>query len=255
EAAEIITGFLLRSEVRHAVNMVPISASQMAEARLHLDLGRRLGLLAAQLNRSGGVRAVRLVYRGEAATKPTKLVTAAFAAGLLETALDEHVNIVNAELLARERGIELTESSSTEAGDFATLIAATLVTGDGELTVAGTTFGHEYLRLVRLGEFHLDAYLDGLLLIYRHRDRPGLIGFIGRICGEHNINIADMSLGRETNRPGGNSVAVLNLDDEPSAEALAEIASHPDVTGVQLVKLPAHGTPLPWLVAPAAKND
>jgi D-3-phosphoglycerate dehydrogenase len=253
EAAELITGFLLRNEVRHAVNMAPISAAEMQDMRLYLDLAHRLGLLAAQLNRAQGVRAARLQYRGEVAGKKTRLVTAAFAAGLLEAALAEHVNIVNAEMLARERGVEITESSSSEAGDFSTMIAATIETGAGELVVAGTTFGHEFLRLVRLGPFHLDAYLDGLLLIYRHLDRPGLIGYVGTVLGRHGVNIADMSLGRERNAPGGNSVAVLNLDNEPTPAALAEIAEHADVTGVELVKLPPAGAPLPWLVSRPAR--
>jgi D-3-phosphoglycerate dehydrogenase / 2-oxoglutarate reductase len=248
EAAEILSGFFLRNEVRHAVNMAPISAKEMQDVERHLDLARRLGLLLAQQNHAGGLRAARIYYRGEAAAKKTKLMTASFAAGLLEAALENQANIVNAEMLARERGIEITESSSTEAGNFSTLITAVLVTEQGELTASATTFGHEFLRLVRLGNFHLDAYLDGLLLIYRHRDVPGLIGYIGTILGKHKVNIAHMALGREGNEPGGDSIAVLNLDNVPTAETLEELAKHPDVQGVELVRLPPAGAPLPWLV-------
>jgi D-3-phosphoglycerate dehydrogenase / 2-oxoglutarate reductase len=248
EAAEILAGFFLRNEVRHAVNMAPISAKEMQDVARHLDLARRLGLLLAQQNRSGGLREARIHYRGEAAAKKTKLMTASFATGLLETALEDQANIVNAELLAKERGIEITELTSTEAGNFSTLITATIVTEQGELTASGTTFGHEFLRLVRLGNFHLDAYLDGLMLIYRHRDVPGLIGFIGTILGKHKVNIAHMALGREGNEPGGDSIAVLNLDNAPTPETLAELGKHPDVQGVELVRLPPAGAPLPWLV-------
>jgi D-3-phosphoglycerate dehydrogenase len=187
------------------------------------------------------------LYRGEAATKNTRLITASFAAGLLECALAENVNIVNAEMLAKERGIRITESSSSEVGDFSTMIRATSETDAGELTASGTIFGKQFLRLVRLGPFGLDAYLDGHLLIYRHRDVPGLIGFIGTVFGKHRVNIAHMALGREKSEPGGDAVAVLNLDNEPSPEALAEIRGHPEVTGVELVKLPPAGEPLPWL--------
>ena len=133
EAAEILAGFFLRNEVRHAVNMAPISAKEMQDVERHLDLARRLGLLLAQQNRSGGLRAARIHYRGEAAAKKTKLMTASFAAGLLESALEDQANIVNAELLAEERGIEITESASTEGGNFSTLITATVVTEQGEL--------------------------------------------------------------------------------------------------------------------------
>jgi D-3-phosphoglycerate dehydrogenase / 2-oxoglutarate reductase len=248
EAAEILSGFFLRNEVRHAVNMAPISAKEMQDVERHLDLARRLGLLLAQQNKSSGVRSARIQYRGEAAAKKTKLMTASFAAGLLEAALEEQANIVNAEMLARERGIEIVESASNESGNFSTLITASITTEKGELTASGTTFGHEFLRLVRLGNFHLDAYLDGLMLIYRHRDVPGLIGFIGTILGKHKVNIAHMALGRESTEPGGDSIAVLNLDNAPSAETLDELAKHAEVQGVELVRLPPAGAPLPWLV-------
>jgi D-3-phosphoglycerate dehydrogenase len=87
-----------------------------------------------------------------------------------------------------------------------------------------------------------------MLLIYRHRDRPGQIGFIGTVFGRHNVNIAHMALGRERNEPGGDSVAVLNLDNEPPPEALAEVRQHADVMCVDVVKLPPAGASLPWLV-------
>lgn len=248
EAAEIITGFLLRNEVRHAVNMAPITGAEMEDLKMYLDLSRRLGMLLAQLNKSGGVKSAQVQFRGEAATKKTRLLTASFTAGLLESALAENVNIVNAELLARDRGIEISESSSSEVGNFSTVISATVLTDSGELTAAGTMFGQQFLRLVRLGPFQMDAYLDGLLLLYHHRDVPGLIGFIGTVMGKHDVNIAHMALGRENNEPGGDSVAVLNLDNEPSVEALEEVLSYPEVTGVELIKLPPSGAPLPWLV-------
>lgn len=248
EAAEIIVGFLTRNEVRHAVNMAPISAAEMVDMQIYLDLGLRLGLLLAQLNRNAGVRGAKLQFRGDAATKKTKLIASAFAAGLLSAALTEDANIVNAELLARERGIEINEEVSSEVGDFSTLVSATLITDQGEITAAGTVFGKQFLRLVRLDQFHLDAYLDGLLLLYRHIDRPGVIGHIGTICGRHNVNIAQMALGRRGEKPGGESIAVLHLDNEPSTEALAELNQHQAVTAVHLVRLPKAGAPLPWLV-------
>jgi len=247
EAAEIISGFLLNNEIRYALNLAPISGKEMEEIRTYLDIGRRLGLLLAQHPQAGGFKSARIHYRGEVAAKNTKLITASFASGLLEAALDENVNIVNAEIMAKERGIEITESCSSEVGDFATLIQATVVTEHGEPTAAGTVFGKEFLRLVRLGTFSLDAYLDGLMLIFRHRDVPGLIGFIGTVFGKHGVNIAHMSLGREKAEQGGEAVAVLNLDNAPSPEVIDEVRANPDVKSVDLVRLPPAGAPLPWI--------
>lgn len=246
EAAEIMSGFLTRNEVRHAVNMAPVSGAEMADNQIYLDLGLRLGLLMAQVTKGTGVRSVKLMFRGEAANKKTKLIGSSFAAGLLMDAVDG-VNIVNAEMLAKERGIEITESLSTEVGDFSSLVSATVVTDQGEFTAAGTVFGKQFLRLVRFDKFHLDAYLDGLLLAYRHIDKPGVIGFIGSVCGKNNVNIAHMALGREKAEPGGDALAVLNLDNEPSAEVLKEMAANGAVTSVQLIRLPKAGEPLPWL--------
>ena len=250
EAAEIMANFLKTGEIRHAVNMVPVSGAEMAEVRPYLDLGYRLGALLSQITGGAGVNGVRLDFRGDAAKKKTGLVTGAFAAGLLADAVED-VNLVNAAAVARDRGITLEESKSESAGDFSTSVRATVTTDAGDRAAAGTLFGQGYLRLIRLDGFHLDAFLDGTLLIYRHRDVPGLIGFIGTLLGREGVNIADMSLGRGGDEPGGDSVAVLHLDSAPSDAALKEIADHEHVTGVRVVKLPPRGAALPGVLAGA----
>lgn len=249
EAAEIVCGYLLRNEIRHAVNMAPVSAAEMHDLKHYLNLCYRLGLLSAQMIRGQGLKAAEVIFRGDAAHKKTRLLTSSFTAGLLEAALDETVNIINATSVAQSRGIPIRESSSGDCENFSSMISVVLTTDQGRFEASGTIFGNQFLRLVRLDEFHFEAYLDGLLLIYRHRDVPGLIGYIGTIFGQHQVNIAHMALGRKQDRPGGASVAVLNLDNEPSAEALEQVQQHQEVTGVQLVRLPLAGAGLPWLTA------
>jgi len=244
EAAELVAAFLTKNEVRCSVNMVSISAQEMEGLRPYLDLGYRLGLMLSQLARGSNVQGVNLQYKGDVAGRPTKLITSAFVTGLMGSAVDQ-INIVNAEMIARDKGLAVTTSSVSESGPFSTLISATVMTDKGEQCASGTTFGNEFLRLVRLNNFPMDAYLDGLLLIYRHKDVPGLIGSIGTVLGKHKVNISSMALGREKNQPGGNAVAILNLDNEPSAAALEEVSKHPDVTGVQLVKLPGLNESIP----------
>jgi D-3-phosphoglycerate dehydrogenase len=246
EAAEIIAAFFSRNEVRHAVNMAAISAKEVEGLKPFLDLGYRLGLFLAQMTRGSAITAAQITYQGEAATRPTKLITNAFTAGLLQDALED-VNIVNAELMARERGIEISETKSTISSDFASIVSITLKTSDGERQAAGTIFGNEFLRLVRLDNYQMDAFLDGLMLVYQHRDVPGLIGAIGTTFGKHAVNISRMALGRERQTPGGKSIAILNLDNEPSEAAIKEVTAHPEVTAVKIVKLPPAGAPLPWL--------
>ena len=247
EAAEIISDYLVNNEIRYAVNMAPVSGAEMDDLKHYLDLTYRLGLLASQMIKGQALKSAEIDFRGEAAEKKTRLLTSAFSVGLLEAALDANVNIINATSLAKSRGIQISETASGNSENFASMISIKLVTDQGEFEAAGTIFGRQFLRLVKLGPFCFEAFLDGLLLVYRHRDVPGLIGYIGTICGKNEVNIANMALGRQANHPGGDSVAVLNLDNELSAQALAEVLAHPEVTGVELVRLPTAGAGLPWM--------
>jgi D-3-phosphoglycerate dehydrogenase len=243
EAAQLLIDYLTKGVVGFAVNMAAVDRAEMEELRLYVDLARRLGLLHAQMCQ-GTIRRAELHYRGDVARRPTRLITAAFAAGLLETRLDQNVNVVNAPLLAAERGIEIVETASSQKGDFSTMLKADVTTDKKTYTAAGTLFGNQYLRLVQLGPYHLDAYIDGVMLLFTHRDLPGLIGYIGTIFGKHRVNIAQMTVGRQV--PGGEAIAVLNLDAPPPEEALKEVRSHPQISSVSVVKLPPPGEMPPW---------
>ncbi len=242
EAAQLISDYLLRGAVGFAVNMPPVDRAEMQEMRLYVDMARRLGLMVGQLAQ-GTIQKAELTFRGDAARRPTRLITAAFAAGMLETRL-ENVNIVNAPVLAQERGIEIVARTSSQKGDFSTLVKVDLHTDRQVHTVAGTLFGNQYLRLVQFGSYHLDAYMDGVMLLFTHRDVPGLIGFIGTIFGKHGVNIAQMTVGRQ--QPGGEAIAVLNLDSPPPEEALREVRTHEKISHATLVKLPPAGQLPPW---------
>jgi D-3-phosphoglycerate dehydrogenase len=243
EAAQLLIDYLTRGVVQFAVNMAAVDRTELEELRLYVDMARRLGLLHAQMCQ-GAIRRAELSYRGEVARRSTRLVTAAFAAGLLEYRLAQNVNIVNAELLARERGIDLIEQSSPKKGDFSTLIRAEVLTEKKSYTAAGTLFGNQFLRLVQLGPYHLDTFMDGVMLIFTHRDVPGLIGYIGTIFGKHQVNIAQMTVGRQV--PGGEAIAVLNLDSQPPDEAIKEVCSHPQISSASVVKLPVAGQMPAW---------
>jgi D-3-phosphoglycerate dehydrogenase len=243
EAAQLLIDYLHKGIVQFAVNMAAVDRTELEELRLYVDLARRLGLLHAQMCQ-GVIRRAELSYRGEVARRGTRLITAAFAAGLLEFHLDQHVNIVNAELLARERGIEIVEQISPKKGDFGTLLRAEVTSDKKTYTAAGTLFGNQFLRLVQLGPYGLDTFLDGVLLLFSHHDVPGLIGFIGTIFGKHQVNIAQMTVGRQ--KPGGEAIAVLNLDQLPPEEAIEEVRKHPRISSVQVVRLPPPGEMPAW---------
>jgi D-3-phosphoglycerate dehydrogenase len=246
EAAELLIDYFTTGAIKQSVNMSPLDPKTLESLRGYLNVAYRLGRLLAQVDHCAPTMC-RMSYKGEVAKKDTRLLSAAFAAGLLEHAMAHGVNIVNAEVLLRERGIELVEQRSVEIGDFSSLITAEVISEEKTSTAAGALFGNNMPRLVQKAGCRLESYLDGTLLIFNHRDMPGVIGKVGSIFGSYQINIAQMSVGRATNRPGGEAVGILALDSVPPAEALAEIVAVPHVTRACVVKLPPAGEMPPWL--------
>jgi D-3-phosphoglycerate dehydrogenase / 2-oxoglutarate reductase len=244
EGVGLLVDFLTTGAIRHAVNMSPLDPQTRESMRGYLDVAHRLGLLLAQLVR-GVPKRCEIHYRGDVAGKNTKLLSAAFACGLLESALVEDVNIVNAEVLLRERGIELVEQSQQDKGAFSSVISAS-VRGDGEMRRAvGTLLGNDMPRLVKIDAHRLEAYLDGVLLIFTHTDVPGIIGRVGTIFGEHGVNIAQMAVGRSA--PGGAATGVLNLDARPPAAALEAMRASPNIKSAMVISLPPAGKLPAWL--------
>ncbi|HEX2475918.1 MAG TPA: phosphoglycerate dehydrogenase [Lacipirellulaceae bacterium] len=244
EAVELLVAYLTTGAIRHAVNVASLDPKTLASLRGYLDVAYRLGILLRSLE-PGGLKSCRLLYRGEIADKETKVLTAVFAAGLLKGALDQEVNLVNAELLLRQRGIKLAEESRSEMGSFRSSMSVEVTTDQAQHRATGTIFGQHMPRLVALDDFRLEAYLDGYLLVFRHRDVPGIIGGVGTIFGRHGVNIAQMAVGRAA--PGGEAVGVLNLDSQPSPDALAEVRQLPAITSATVVHLPAAGHLPHWL--------
>ena len=244
EAANLLVDYLTRGVVQCAVNMAAVNRAEMDEMRPFVDLARRLGLFQAQTAK-GTIRKATLQFRGDLAKKNTKLLAAVFTAGLLEKHMADSVNVVNAPVLAREHGIEIVTSATESRGDFANLLYTEAETENGKFAVAGTLFGDKYPRLVQFGEYRLDAHLDGILMVFPHEDVPGLIGFLGTEFGRHEVNIASMNLARV--KPGGDAVAVLNLDSFPSEAALATVAAHPKIKSIAVVKLPPAGELPVWV--------
>lgn len=246
EAAELLVSYFKTGAIRHAVNASPIDPKEMATLRPYLNLAHRLGLLHAQLTGGSPPKTCEIHLRGKVAEMSSKLLTAAFAAGMLSNALDYEVNIINSEDLLQSRGIKITSSKEKDLGTFSSLISTKVTTDEGRsFEAAGTVIGSQLLRVVRLDEYRLESYLDGVCLILHHYDKPGIIGAIGTLIGREEVNIAHMSVGRTT--PGGQAIAVLNLDSEPSAEAIADLKKDDRVIDCHVVKLPDPDVLPSWL--------
>ena len=227
------------------MNTAAVDPAALAAMRGQIDVAYRLGRLMAGWH-EGAPTTCDLHYRGDAANKDTKLLTSAFCAGLLEDSV-EGVNIINAEVLFRERGIKLNEQRHSEQGAFSSAITATLTTDDESYSAGATIFGETMPRLIRLGEFRLEAYLDGILLLFTHDDVPGIIGRVGTLLGKHEVNIAQMSVGRAAKTPGGRAIGVLNLDGQPPQEAIDEMLQSDVLHSVKVIQLPDAGALPPWM--------
>ncbi|HZM03434.1 MAG TPA: phosphoglycerate dehydrogenase [Candidatus Saccharimonadales bacterium] len=235
EVAEAITDYLLSGAVRNAVNLPNLDAQTFQVVKPFLNLGEKLGRLLAQLSPKRNDRLV-VTYGGKAAQLPTDPVTRSVLKGFLELAGGKEVNQVNVRTLANSLGLEVQEIKSSEETDFNEWLHVAAFSGDQKISAGGSVFGAKSLpRIVRLNGQPVEIVPEGVLFLMTNKDRPGIVGYIGTLMGKHNINIASMSLSRDT--VGGIALTVLNLDSVPSAEVLAEIQKDPDITNLRVVKL------------------
>ena len=199
----------------------------------YLRLGELLGRFASAMHR-GSIDRVRVDLHGldDALAVP---VSVAALRGALSPFLGEAVNYVNAEALARERAIELMRATHPQSGEFAHLVSVRVRGARGEVEVAGTLSADDRLRVVGLGGFRLEFQPEGLLLVLRNRDTPGVVGKVGTLLGDAGVNIADIHLARRTGQD--DAIAVLRLDNAPDESCMEALESLDEVRRVDLVDL------------------
>lgn len=246
EAVELLVNFLTTGEIRSAVNTISLDPKTLESMRGDLDVAHRLGILLGQWH-GGAIDTCELNFRGEISGKDTRLLVSAFCAGLIGKVIED-ASIINAEVLCRDRGIEIVRKSSGDHGTFSSVVSAK-VSGDGKsCAAAGTLFGKNMPRLIKLDGYRIEAYMDGNLMIFSHCDIPGIIGFVGNVLAEEKVNIAQMAVGREGQLQGSSAIGVLNLDSSISRETMDRLTTNDAIESVQLIELPAI-TELPdWLM-------
>jgi len=232
QVAEQIADFLLEGAVINAINMPSMSADEAAKLAPYMRLAHLLGSFAGQLTESGLLK-VAIEYQGEAADLNTTPLSATLLEGLLSPVL-ETVNMVNAPVIARERDIEVTEIKHAKAVDYQTRIKLTVTTEKRVRSVCGTLFGGDKPRIIDIEGIELEAELSPHMLFTRNEDLPGLIGALGSAIGEAGLNIATFNLGRD--RPGGNAIALIAVDDAVGDAVLTKVAALPHITQVKALK-------------------
>jgi len=232
--AEQIADYLVQGTIRNAVNFPSIPADQVARLQPYINLSEKLGLFSAQIF-EGGVTEITIEYRGEASEINTAPVKIAAIKGFLSPILEETVNFVNAPFIAKERGIEVKETKSADAGDYQSMVALRIKAKDKESYVAGTLLSRKDPRIVAIDGFKIEIVPEGELLYIHNNDKPGVIGNIGTLLSKNNINIARMQFGREA--PGGRAISVVTIDSPATPGIIEEIKSLPNVLSLKRITL------------------
>jgi D-3-phosphoglycerate dehydrogenase len=233
--AEQVISYLQNGTIINAVNVPSVTGELLSKLGPYLTLADRMGCLQGQLAK-GAIKTITIKYLGDFQGLDMRPVTTAALKGLLTPILKDDVNFVNASLIAKERGVKVTESRSVEAEDFTNLITIHAATSKGTNTVSGTIFGKHEPRIVRINTFRLEVIPEGHLLLIFNEDRPGAIGSIGTVLGENNINIARMHVGRETKK-GSRNVILLDTDTPAPPKTLRELRALPLVKSVTPLEL------------------
>lgn len=224
QIAEQMADYLMRGAVTNALNMPSITAEEAPRLKPFISLAEKLGLFAGQLTETS-IRAIEVVFAGGVAKLNTRPLTAAAVAGVLKPILSE-VNVVNAPMIAKERGIAIAETYRDDANSFDSVIRLRIVTERQDRSVAGALFGPAP-RIVEIKGVEMEAGFAPHMLYVTNEDRPGFIGALGQTLGEAGVNIATFNLGRSA--PGADAIALIAVDQPVTEAVLKKVCALPHV--------------------------
>jgi len=229
-----VKDYLEKGIIKNAVNVPSVKTDILEQVKPYLFLAEKMGSFQAQIT-SGGIREVIAEYSGEVSDFDLAPLTVSILKGILESALAEMVNYVNAPLLAKERGIKVREVKTRDTEGFTSLITLRIKNKEGEHSIAGTLFGKGEPRIVRVDTFTTEAIPQGNILFMHNYDKPGVIGNIGKTLGKHKINIAKMHLSRE--KTGEIAISLIHVDEPVSSKVLEKLSTLPHIISVKQVTL------------------
>ncbi len=231
--ADQVVAALEEQPVVNALNAPSVDRAAFPRVRPYIDLAETAGRIAVGLF-GGRVNDVEVEYAGDIAEEQVDLVTASALRGVFRP-LESRVNTVNATRIAEERGIDVTESKTSHSDVFQSRVSITVSDDESDVRVCGTLFAGDDPRIVQIDGYRVDAIPHGHMLVARNHDEPGVIGFIGTVLGDHDINIAGMFNGRET--IGGEALTVYSLDSEVPEDVVAELEGDGRIIRVQYLNL------------------
>jgi D-3-phosphoglycerate dehydrogenase len=233
EIAQSVRAALLEGTIRNAVNMPNLDAKTLSIIGPHLRFGEKLGKFLSQVAPKR-VDTLNINYSGKVNEADTTAITRAVLKGFLQAAGGSEINEVNAPAFAESLGLKVTETRLSAAGDYTDLLEISASAEDKTVSVGGAFFGATP-RIVSVNSRPVEARPHGVILVLENTDRPGMVGRIGTLLGDHGVNIATMSLSR--NQVGGTALTVLNLDTAPDEKLLTEICASEDIHSAQVIEL------------------
>ena len=233
EIAQSVRAALLEGTIRNAVNMPNLDAKTLAIIGPHLRFGEKLGRFLSQIS-PRRADAFNINYSGKVNEVDTTAITRSVLKGFLQAAGGSDVNEVNAPAFAESLGLKVSESRLSALGDYTDLLELS-ATAEGKMVSVGGAFFGATPRIVSINSRPVEARPHGVVLVLENTDRPGMVGRIGTLLGNHGVNIATMSLSR--NQAGGTALTVLNLDTAPGEEVLAAIRASDDIHSAQVIEL------------------
>jgi D-3-phosphoglycerate dehydrogenase / 2-oxoglutarate reductase len=238
DAAQQLVEALRGGEVRNAVNAPGFDQALPPALRPYTELAMRLGTILATVT-PGALEKVEVIYRGAISEMNVTPVTTYLLVGLIGPRMDQPVNVINAPLLAEQRGVEIDQITSAKVREFANLMEVTIVTDQAKRTGVGTIFGHRFPRVIAIDGYRMELKPEGHVVVILNEDKPGVVGRYGTIFGRNNINIADMTFSRKLKL--GMALVGINLDQRPAQKVMEEIRAAEFVEAAYYVPLP----PLP----------
>ena len=234
EVAEIVRDALLGRGIRNAANYPSVEAEVYKILEQYINLSEKIGEFSSQLV-EGRFQELNISYSGEIINYDLTPLTLALVKGVLSPILKETVNFINATSLAKERGIKIKEVKISKEEEFITLIKLDIKTDKETRRIAGTLSPNKKPRIVKIDDYYVEVSPFGEMIVVQNWDRPGIIGNLGALLGQHNINIASMTFGRQ--EPGGRAISVLNVDSPVSAEIIDKIKKIQNILAVKEIKL------------------
>ncbi|MCL4427452.1 MAG: phosphoglycerate dehydrogenase, partial [Deltaproteobacteria bacterium] len=227
-----IVDYLINGTIKNAVNVPSVTKEEVEIIGPYLNLGEKIGKLLGNII-TGGITNIKIDYNGAVSAHNTGAITPNIVKGILYPLLGEDINYVNANEVAKKRGISVVESKSDQAFDYTSSISITATTDVKTFSISGAIFGKKNPWIVKIDDYSIEAIPEGHILVIFNLDRPGVIASIGKVLGKNKINIARMHLGRHLDK----AISILQLDSAVNSAVINELKAESNITEAKYLEL------------------